>query len=238
MPAGEPLISLHAMADVPVLMVHGFASSFERNWREPGWVDVLQEEGHTVVGVDLLGHGEAPKPTEPEAYRDMDQGVVAALPEGGVVDGVGFSMGGQLLLRVASRSPERFRRIAVGGVGDNIFSGSVSEQAAAAIEAGRPGESDHQATGAFARFAQAPGNDPAALAACVRRPQTPVTEEELAGVKVPVLVVLGDRDFAGPADRLMAALPDARLVTLAGADHFGTPKDFRFIDAVVGFLRD
>lgn len=225
------------MADVPVLMVHGFASSFERNWREPGWVDVLQEEGHRIVGIDLLGHGDAPKPTEPEAYRNIADGIEKALPGDGPVDAVGFSMGGQLLLRVASRSPERFRRIAVGGVGDNIFSGSSGEEAAAVIEAGQAGETGHEAMGAFARFAQAPGNDPAALAACMRRPSEPITEEELAGVKVPVLVVLGDRDFAGPADRLMAALPDARLVTLTGADHFGTPKDFRFIDAVVEFLR-
>ena len=225
------------MADVPVLMVHGFASSFERNWREPGWVDVLQEEGHTVIGVDLLGHGEAAKPTDPEAYRDLDRGVEVVLPTDGPVDAVGFSLGGQLLLRVASRSPERFRRIAVGGVGDNVFTSSASEQAAAAIEAGQPGESDHEAMGAFARFAQAPGNDPAALAACMRREHQAITEDELAAVKVPVLVVLGDRDFAGPAERLMAALPEARLVTLAGADHFGTPKDFRFIDAVVEFLK-
>jgi pimeloyl-ACP methyl ester carboxylesterase len=225
------------MADVPVLMVHGFASSFERNWREPGWVDVLEEEGHRVVGVDLLGHGDAAKPTDPEAYRDLERCVETALREEGQVDAVGFSMGGQLLLRIAAKSPERFRRIAVGGVGDNLFTSSASEQAAAAIEAGRPEETGHEAIGAFARFAQAPGNDPAALAACMRRPQQPVTEEELAGARVPILVVLGDRDFAGPAERLMAALPDARLVTLTGADHFGTPKDFRFIDAVVEFLR-
>jgi pimeloyl-ACP methyl ester carboxylesterase len=225
------------MADVPVLMVHGFASSFERNWREPGWVDVLEEEGHRVVGVDLLGHGDAAKPTDPEAYRDLERCVETALREEGQVDAVGFSMGGQLLLRIAAKSPERFRRIAVGGVGDNLFTSSASEQAAAAIEAGRPEETGHEAMGAFARFAQAPGNDPAALAACMRRPQQPVTEEELAGARVPILVVLGDRDFAGPAERLMAALPDARLVTLTGADHFGTPKDFRFIDAVVEFLR-
>jgi pimeloyl-ACP methyl ester carboxylesterase len=225
------------LSDLPVLMVHGFASSFERNWREPGWVDVLQEEGHRVIGVDLLGHGEAPKPTDPDAYRDIQHGIETALPEDEAVDAVGFSMGGQLLLRVASAMPDRFRRIAVGGVGDNIFGGATSEQAASAIESGRPEETGHEAMGAFARFAQAPGNEPAALAACMRRPQDPVTDEELAGVKVPVLVVLGDRDFAGPADRLMAALPDARLVTLAGADHFGTPKDFRFIDAVVEFLR-
>lgn len=224
------------MADAPVLLVHGFASSFERNWREPGWVDVLEEEGHRIVGVDLLGHGVAPKPTDPEAYRDLDAGVEAALPDE-PVDAVGFSLGGQMLLRVAARVPGRFARIAIGGVGDNIFSSSGGESAAAAIERGRPGESDHEAAGAFARFAQAPGNDPAALVACLRRPHDPFSEEELARVSVPVLVVLGDRDFAGPADRLMAALPDARLVTLAGADHFATPKDFRFIDAVVGFLR-
>jgi pimeloyl-ACP methyl ester carboxylesterase len=224
------------MAVVPVLLVHGFASSFERNWREPGWVDVLEEEGHQVVGLDLLGHGDAPKPTDPEAYRDLDRGVEAALPEG-QVDAVGFSLGGQLLLRVAARRPGSFRRLVVGGVGDNLFSTGVPDSAARAIEAGQPGEDDHEAAGAFARFAQAPGNHPAALAACLRRPQDPVTEDMLARVTVPVLVVLGDRDFAGPPDRLMAALPDARLVTLAGADHFGTPKDFRFIDAVVDFLR-
>ncbi|MDE3206411.1 MAG: alpha/beta fold hydrolase [Acidobacteriota bacterium] len=231
------------MADVPVLMVHGFASSFERNWREPGWVDVLEDEGHRVFGVDILGHGDAPKPTEPEAYRDLDLGVENALPESGQVDAVGFSMGGQLLLRVASRVPGRFRRIALGGVGDNVFGGSTAEAAAVAIEEGRAigpddeGVEGHEALGAFARFAQAPGNDPAALAACMRRPEQRLTEEDLARVTVPVLVVLGDRDFAGPAERLVAALPEARLVTLAGADHFGTPKDFRFIEAVVDFLR-
>jgi pimeloyl-ACP methyl ester carboxylesterase len=222
---------------VPVLLVHGFASSFERNWREPGWVDVLSEEGHRVIGVDLLGHGDAPKPTDPEAYADLERGVEAALPGSGPVDAVGFSLGGQLLLRVAGRVPERFRRLAVGGVGDNIFAAPGGETAAEAIERGVAGESGHEALGAFARFAQAPGNDPAALAACMRRPHRPVTEDEMRAVTVPVLVVLGDRDFAGPAERLMAALPDARLVTLAGADHFGTPKDFRFVDSVVEFLR-
>jgi pimeloyl-ACP methyl ester carboxylesterase len=226
------------MAEAPVLLVHGFASSFERNWREPGWVDVLEEEGHRVTGVDLLGHGEAPKPTDPEAYRDLERCVETVLPDGVPVDAVGFSLGGQLLLRVAAAHPDRFRRIVVGGVGDSIFATGDPEPVARAIEAGQPGEADHQSAGAMARFAQAPGNDAAALAACLRRPHRPVTPEELAGVTVPVLVVLGDRDFAGPADRLMAALPEARLVTLTGADHFGTPKDFRFIDAAVDFLRD
>ena len=31
--------------DVPVVLVHGFASSFERNWQETGWTDLLRDEG-------------------------------------------------------------------------------------------------------------------------------------------------------------------------------------------------
>ena len=69
---------------------------------------------------------------------------------------------------------------------------------------------------AFATFARAPGNDPAALAACMRRPTTPLEPADLAEIDRPVLVVLGDRDFAGPADPLVEALPNARFVPLPG----------------------
>ena len=51
-----------------------------------------------------------------------------------------------------------------------------------------------------------------------------------------MLVVIGDRDFAGPADQLAEALPDARLVVLRNTDHFATPESFGFIDAVLEFL--
>ena len=224
------------VSDIPVLLVHGFASSFERNWREPGWVDVLEEEGRTVIGVDLLGHGDARKPTDPEDYRDLHASVVQAIADYDLVDAVGFSLGAQLLLRVAARDPARFRRIALGGVGDNVLRFSDQEPLAVAVERGVTGEGDHEAAGAFARFARSPGNDPLALAACLRRPHVPLTRSELAEVRSPVLVVLGDRDFAGPADELLDALRAARLVSLAGADHFGTPKDYRFLAETVKFL--
>ena len=51
-----------------------------------------------------------------------------------------------------------------------------------------------------------------------------------------MLVVIGDRDFAGPADDLDAALPDSKLVVLRNTDHFATPESFGFIDAVLEFL--
>lgn len=221
------------MPHPPVLLVHGFASSFARNWQEPGWVDLLTESGREVIAVDLLGHGDAPKPHDPAAYADLESSVEAMLPPGRPVDAVGFSLGGALLLRVAARAPERFRRLVVAGVGANLFRGGDAEPYARALT----GEDEGGTVGrAFSVFARAPGNDAEALAACLRRPTRPFTAGELAGVRVPVLVVLGDLDWAGPADPLLEALPDARLTSLRGADHFGTPKDVRFLDAALAFL--
>jgi hypothetical protein len=48
--------------------------------------------------------------------------------------------------------------------------------------------------------------------------------------------VLGDNDFAGPADPLMEALPNATLVKLPRTDHFATTESFAAIDAVLEFL--
>lgn len=225
------------MEDIPVMLVHGFASSFERNWREPGWADLLRDEGREVLGVDLLGHGQAARPRDPAAYASLEQSVIDALPPAGQVDAVGFSLGGQLLLRAAVAAPERFRRIVVAGTGDGIFASTDPEPAARAVESGRADAAAGPAAAALAHFALAPGNDPAALAACLRRPNAPLTEADLAAIRAPVLIALGDRDFAGPADRLAAALLDARLTSLPGTDHFGTPRDFRFVAATLDFLR-
>jgi pimeloyl-ACP methyl ester carboxylesterase len=221
-----------------VLLVHGFASSFVRNWRQPGWVDLLEEEGRHVIGVDLLGHGTAEKPHDPDAYAALGREVAAALPASGLVDAIGFSLGARLLLDVVIEAPDRFRRVVVAGVGENLFRDVDHEPSARAMEAGVAQEGDPVTAQAFARFGRAPGNDPAALAACLRRRIRPLDPRTLSAVVCPVLVVLGDRDYAAPADRLLDALPDAKLLTLRGTDHFGTPRDFRFLEAALEFLRN
>lgn len=226
----------NSVNDVPVLLVHGFASSYERNWRETGWTDLLADEGRTVTGVDLPGHGTSPRPADPSGYARLPDTVLAALPASGQADAVGFSLGAEVLLRAAVAAPGRFRRIVLAGTGDGLFQAADPEPAARAVETGQAGESAGPAAGALAHFARAPGNDPRALAACLRRPREPLTESDLAAVSARVLVVLGDRDFAGPADRLVAALPAARFASLPRTDHFATPKDFRFIQAALGFL--
>jgi len=223
----------------PVLLLHGFASSFERNWKEPGWVDILEAEGYQVIGLDLLGHGGSPKPTDPEAYSHLEQQVLEALPPGRPVQAIGFSLGAVTLLRAAVCRPEAFERLILAGVGDSVLAPEPPERAelvARAIEAGVAPEAGHESIGALVRFAAAEGNDPKALAACIRRAQAPLGQAALGALSMPVLVVLGTRDFAGPATRLVSALPAGRLEELPGVDHFATPKDFRFVSAALQFL--
>ena len=231
---GARVTTLPAVPEPTVLLVHGFASSAERNWREPGWIDLLQDVGRTVIAPDVLGHGTAEKPHDPAAYDDVEDQVAAVLPDE-PVDAVGFSMGARIVLTLATRQPERFNRIVVGGVGQNLFEDHDAGVVATALREGA-GPDTPGIGRLFASFAAGSGNDPEALAACISRRPPPLTTEALGAITCPVLVVLGDEDFAGPADPLVDALPDATLVTLKGVDHFATPKDFTFLDKTLEFL--
>lgn len=218
----------------PVVLVHGFGTSFDLTWVANGWVDLLADEGREVIGVDLLGHGSAPKPTDPEAYGDLGERVRDALPDE-PVDAIGFSLGAKTLLQVAGAAPDRFRSLIVAGVGANLFRDADHSAVVDAVRTGDDG--GNPGLRYFAGLADLPGNDRDALAACMANGGGRPSTEALAAITCPVLVVLGDADFAGPADPLVDALPDATLVTLPRTDHAKTPKSFAFIDAALDFLR-
>lgn len=221
------------MTDPAVLLLHGFATSAERTWREPGWIDLLSDADRIVIAPDLLGHGDAPKPHDPGDYADVEERILAELPPE-PVDAIGYSMGARIVLTLAARQPERFRRIVVAGIGANVFRSEGGDAVARAVEGDF--DPENRVLEHFHQLGTTPGNDPAALAAFMRRTSPPLTRDDLARVACPVLVVLGEQDFVRPADELVAALPDARFLPLPKVDHFGTPKDFTFIDEALGFL--
>jgi pimeloyl-ACP methyl ester carboxylesterase len=222
---------------VPVVFVHGWGGCFRETWLKPGWTALMEDAGRSVIGVDLLGHGEAPKPHDPADYGDLTERISSATASVALIDAVGFSLGAMTLLELACRQPERFQRLVVMGIGDNVFRRDESsmEGIVAAIEG--TGPTDNVQAQLFAQYAHQPGNDPIALAAIFKRPgRGALTPERLAAITCPTLVVLGDNDFAGPADPLMAALPNATLVKLPRTDHFATTESFAAIDAVLEFL--
>jgi pimeloyl-ACP methyl ester carboxylesterase len=222
----------------PVVLLHGFAGSYERTWRQPGMAELLADVGRTVVGIDLLGHGDAPKPHDPAAYAQLPAlvraEVDAASPDE-PVDVVAFSLGAQTVLGLAAEAPERFGQLIVAGIGARTLEVRDPELVAQALEA--PPDPENEVGRHFRILADVPGNDMAALAACLRRPHEPLSATLLASVSNEVVVAVGDRDeLAGPGQPIVDALPHARLVTLSRTDHSGTPESFAFIDLVLEVL--
>lgn len=216
-----------------VALVHGFATSSARTWGDNGWLDLLQDAGRAPVPIDLLGHGTAERPHDPDAYSAMESLVAAQLPDA-PTDAVGFSLGARVLLTLAVQEPSRFERLVLTGVGANLLRTDDSDVVLKAVEG--EGDPENPVAHYFAGLAAHPDVDRAALSACLRSPRPPLTPELLGGVDIPVLVVIGDKDFAGPGEPLAEALPNARLVELRNVDHFAAPKDFGCIDVVLDFL--
>lgn len=224
-----------------VVLVHGWGGSFATTWQRSGFTALLEDGGKDVIGVDLLGHGTAPKPHDPDAYADLTTRVFDALPAE-PVEAVGFSLGAITLLRSAARHPSRFSKLVLAGIGRNVLERDQSgtERILAALDAvigGDEPDTLEQIPRLFVQYARQPGNDIAALAAVMRRPDGGAIEaDSFAAVECPVLVVVGDKDFVHPGDELAARFPDGRCETLRNVDHFATPEAFGFFDATLEFL--
>ena len=108
------------MTSPPVVCVHGFGTSYNSTWVANGWTALLEDAGREVIGIDMLGHGTAEKPTDPAAYEHLESDVLSHFPDS-PVDAIGFSMGAAVLLHLASIAPERFNRLVVSGIGQNLF---------------------------------------------------------------------------------------------------------------------
>ena len=238
---------MNRAAPPPLILVHGWAGSYERTWRRSGVVDLLQEAGRLVVPYDLPGHGTGIKSHDPLAYTHLTEHLLShieattpATPTTATarVDAVGFSLGAITLLRALLQSPATFGKVVLSGIGDGVFSAhdsARSERILSGLE-GRAEPGDVVAR-LFGKIGNEGHNDPQALAAVMRRPrEAAIMKEQLAAIDNEILIILGDKDFSGPADALVASFPRARLISLQGIDHFRTPEAFEFIDHLLAFM--
>src|SRR6266516_5837470 len=84
----------------PIVLVHGFASTKEVNWVQPGWVSTLTRDDRRVIALDNRGHGQSTKLYEPALYHTdlMAADVAALIAHLGLarVDLMGYSMGSRI----------------------------------------------------------------------------------------------------------------------------------------------
>lgn len=226
----------------PVILVHGFASNRNENWKRMGWYGAFERRRLRLAALDLRGHGESAKPHDPEAYgrAAMVGDIVALMDHLGAkrADLIGYSMGAQLCLAAALAQPERVCDLVLGGIGGKLFDPPPpGTPMADAMNAESVDAISEPLLKSFRQFADEQGEDRKALAACALGRGASFTRDEVAGLAAHTLVIAGTRDeLAGDPGELAAVIPGAKAVTLPGCDHFSAIPHALLKAAVFDFL--
>jgi pimeloyl-ACP methyl ester carboxylesterase len=228
----------------PIVLVHGFASTKEVNWVQPGWVSTLTRDKRRVIALDDRGHGQSTKLYDPADYHtDLMAGDVAALiAHLGLerADVMGYSLGGRISAVLAARHPERVRALILGGVGIKLVEvAGLHPDVAHSLEVPSIEDVTDPMGKAFRVFAEQTKSDLKALAACLRGSRQALKREELAAITAPTLVAAGTRDdIAGSPAGLAALFPNGQSLDIAGRDHMVAVGDRIFKSAVLAFLAE
>jgi pimeloyl-ACP methyl ester carboxylesterase len=226
----------------PILLIHGFASSKEVNWVNPGWVTTLTRAGRRVIALDNRGHGRSSKLYDPADYHTekMADDARALLDHLGIgrADVMGYSMGARITAFLTQRHPERVRSAVLGGLGIHLVDGvGLPESIAEALEAPSLADVNDPQGRTFRAFADQTQSDRRALAACIRGSRQEMARADAARLAVPVLIAIGSKDtVAGSPDELAAIIPGAQAVSIPNRDHMLAVGDKVYKEAVLKFL--
>lgn len=228
----------------PIVLVHGFASTKEVNWVQPGWTATLTRAGRRVIALDNRGHGESMKLYEPADYHTalMAEDARALLDHLDIAqaDVMGYSMGARIAAFLAVKHHDRIRALVLGGIGIKLIEGAgLPDSIAAALEAPSLADVSDPVGHMFRSFAEQTKSDLRALAACIRGSRQKLSREEVSSIAVPTLVAVGTKDrIAGPAQALASLLPNGQALEIPDRDHMLAVGDKVFKAGVLGFLNE
>ena len=228
----------------PIVLVHGFASTKEVNWVNPGWISTLKRAGRRVIALDDRGHGQSAKLYDPADYHTglMAEDVRALMDHLGIghADVMGYSMGARITAFLALAHPQRVRTAILGGLGMHLIEGvGLPESIADALEAPSLADVTDPQGRTFRAFADQTKSDRRALAACIRGSRQELSREQAAAISQPVLIAIGTKDdVAGSPHELAAVIPGAQVLEIPNRDHMLAVGDRVYKDGVVKFLEE
>jgi 3-oxoadipate enol-lactonase len=227
---GGRIFAEEAGTGEPVLLLH--AGVTDRRVWDPV-APALVAAGYRTIRFDMRGYGRS---LPPETPHSLVADALAVLDAAGIdaAHFIGVSQGAATSVDVALAHPRRVRSLTLVAPG---LSGYLwprlpgYERRLAAADAGDAHGLAVETARLWAPMSFPVGDDAAARlvidqAEQFMRDELEVAEpsalDRLGQIRVPTLVVLGDRDVDAITDignRLAAGIPGARLVTLDNADH-------------------
>ena len=229
---------------IPVLLIHGFASTAHTNWVFPGWFKTLSDAGYRVLALDNRGHGESGKPYDVDSYSPelMASDAAAVLEDADIKAAhiFGYSMGARNTAFLALSRPDLVKSLVFGGLGMGMVDGVGDwDPIAEALLAPSLDDVTNRRGRMFRAFAEQTGSDRKALAACISKSRKLVGREDLESITQPALVGVGTTDdIAGSGAEFAALLPNGRYFAIEGRDHMLAVGDKTFKAAVLDFYKE
>ena len=183
-------------------------------------------ESHTVITVDLQGNGRtADIPERPLSIEHYAEDVAGLLKYLGIskADFFGESYGGNAAAMMAVRYPELVRRVATYAA---TFGPPRVALNPLTTQFDRPPTADSRyirfQRENYKRVAPDPDYWPHVFDKLGKMQWEGFSDEELASIKAPLLIALGDRDFVrvGHAVETVELIPHAELAVIPDAGHF------------------
>jgi pimeloyl-ACP methyl ester carboxylesterase len=247
--AGRPMVMAYAPVNglqlyyeihgggKPLVLLHGGLLTIDLNF---GPVLEPLAASRQVIAVELQGHGHTADTGRPMTIQALAGDVVALLDHLGVdqADLFGFSLGGLVAYAVALGAPSRVGKLIAASADAHRPPGRESVPVG---EDRLPTPADFQAMrDAYQAVAPDPGHfgELAARTAALVH-EFPGWTGELRSLRVPTLLIFGDRDFSPLPDvvELFGLLPDAQLAVLPGTTHAGlTRRPAQVLAAITPFL--
>ena len=206
-----------------VLLTHGFGLT-ARMWA--GQIEALAPT-HRLILWDLRGHGRSDSPEDPDLYdpEACVADMAALLDAHGIEQAVvgGLSLGGYLSLAFHLRHPERVRALMLFDCGP----GFRRDEPRDAWNDRAHRRSERIAAGDGRALSELEPDGHRDLAGVARAARYMMLHrdgsvmESLPFVRVPTLVLVGERDapFRGAADYMARKIPNAERVVLPDAGH-------------------
>lgn len=222
-------------AGAPLILLHGGAGNGD-HWANQ--VAAFAKEFQVIV-IDARGHGRSTRGSKPITYELMADDVIALMDQLELEKAavLGWSDGGAIGLDLALRHPERLSKLVAFATNYDL-KGTQKGGGAPTF-----GTYFAKCAADYARLSPTPG-DYKGLQAALRpmwRTQPNYTSAQLTGIKVPTLVLDGDRDEIIRQDHvkeLARLIPGAKLVLLPDSSHFALfQQPAAFNAAVLEFLK-
>lgn len=226
----------------PILLIHGFASNANTNWKWPGWMKYLSENGYRAIAMDNRGHGESSKFYAEEDYTldKMAQDASQLLSHLGIkrANVMGYSLGARISATLASTNPGQVKKLILAGNGFNMIEGGFDSSHIHDGLAAEHVEDVKTTIGSeFRKFAESTGSDLAALAACIMGGRSHIPQSLFENLKQETMVIIGTQDtIAIDGDKLANLIPNGHFVPVPKRNHMNVVGDKVYKEKVLAFL--